>query len=306
MRAVWTFWSKPYFACRGFCWREHVHHFLAWGLSLRLARRHYPDTVLVTDCAGEKLLIDQLGLSFAHVSTELERLRKADAGWWTLGKLWSYTLQDQPFIHLDTDVFLWKPLPANVANGPVFAQCPEEHRVDEWCGPGDIEHAFARHGLTLPDEWEWSRSRFPNHFREENCGILGATRVDFIRYYAKVAIDLVMNPDHAAAWAQFSDKAGYNPVLEQFLLAACLDFHRFHPTSPFRGIGIRYLFSSSGEAFDPQAAGRLGFTHLIGRAKSSAPVMQRLEQRVQHEDMAFYEHCVQLSRNRHLFAAAGG
>src|SRR5450432_369119 len=129
MRAVWSFWSKPFFASNGRVWREPIHHLLAWGLSHRLARQHYPETVLITDNAGKRLLVDQLGLELTHVSTELERLQSVDPGWWALGKLVAYGLQDQPFVHLDTDVFLWKPLPPRLVSAPVFSQCPEDHQL---------------------------------------------------------------------------------------------------------------------------------------------------------------------------------
>ncbi|MGO9236994.1 MAG: DUF6734 family protein [Methylocella sp.] len=297
MRAVWSFWSKPFRAYKGRIWRDPLHHVLAWGLSLGLACKHYPESVLVTDTAGKSLLVDQLSLRFDHVSTELDRLRDADPGWWALGKLVAYSLQDRPFVHLDTDVFLWKPLPATLVNAPVFTQCPEQHPLDGWCGPRDVESVFARHGLSLPAEWEWSRSLSSNQFREESCGILGGTNVDFIRYYADLAIDLVANPKHAAAWAAFAEKAGYNMLIEQFLLAACLDFHRHHPNSPFRGIVARHLFPSFEVAYDPQAAARLGYTHLLGDAKSNALITRRLEQRVEQEDPAFYRHCLRLRKN---------
>jgi len=305
MRAVWSFWSKPFQEFKGRIWRSPLHHLLAWGLSLRLARRHYPETVLVTDRAGKALLVDFLGLAFTHVSTELDSIRKVDADWWALGKLLAYRLQDRPFVHLDTDVFLWKPLPPALVGAPVFAQCPEDHRIGEWCGPQDVEAAFAQRRLTLPAEWEWSRSRSLHSFREANCGILGGNRVDFIGYYANLGIDLALNPDHADAWAIFPDKAGYNMLIEQFLLDACLEFHRFHPDSPFRGMHMRYLFSSYGEAFDPQAAARVGYTHLLGDTKNDAFVARRLEQRCQQEDLNFYQHCVKLSQNRNLMSTSG-
>jgi hypothetical protein len=305
MRAVWSFWSKPFQEFKGRIWRSPLHHLLAWGLSLRLARRHYPETMLVTDRAGKALLVDCLGLSFTHVSTELDSIRKVDAGWWALGKLLSYSLQRQPFVHLDTDVFLWKPLPPALLNAPVFAQCPEDHRPAEWCGPLDVESAFAQHGLTLPAEWEWSRSRSLHSFREANCGIMGGNRVDFIRYYANLAIDLVLNPDYASAWAIFGQKEGYNMLIEQFLLDACVAFHRSHPQSPFRGIQMRYLFPTYGEAFDHQRAARVGYTHLLGDTKNDDGVARRLEQRSQQEDMSFYQHCVKLSQNRSLMSAGG-
>jgi hypothetical protein len=307
VRVVWSFWSKPFQEYKRRMWHGALHHLLAWGLSLRLASRHYQETALVTDSAGKTLLVDRLGLSFTHVSTELDLLRKVDPGWWALGKLVAYSLQDRPFLHLDTDVFLWKPLPLALVNAPVFAQCPEDHPpLAECCGPREVEWAFRQHGLELPAEWEWSRSRGLKYYREANCGILGGNRVDFLQYYANLAIDLILNRAHASAWAMFGERSGYNMVLEQFLLQACVEFHRSDPESPFRGIGIRYLFSSFADAFNHEAAARAGFTHLLGDAKRDSAVAERLEKRSLAEDPEFYAHCVQLSRNRHLMASAGG
>jgi hypothetical protein len=292
MRAVWSFWTKPFLAHKGRMWQEPKHHFYAWGLSLRLARQHYPDTLLVTDTPGKKMLVERLGLEFAEVSTELDRLRDVDQGWWAMGKLAAYAIQDRPFVHIDTDVFLWKALPSWLEAAPVFGQCPEDHPpLETWCGPADVEWAFAKHNLRLPAEWEWARSRSVSHFREVNCGIAGGTRTDFLRYYANLAMDLVRNPKHAAAWAEFADKAGYNMVVEQFQLAACVDFHRISPQSPYRGINIRYLFPSYGDALNQEAAAQVGYTHLLGGVKSHPSVSARLERRIADLDPHFHRHC---------------
>lgn len=296
MRAVWSFWSKPFYEGSGWQWREPVHHLLAWGLSLRLARAHYAETVLITDSPGKALLVDNLGLSFTHVSTELDRLRNEYPGLWALGKLVTYSLQDKPFVHLDTDVFLWRPLPGRITSAPVLAQNPESyHLADEWCGPRVIENAFTRDGLKLPSEWEWSRSHREHHFREANCGILGGMNAGFIQHYARLALDLVLNPRHSAAWASIPDKDSLNTILEQFFLLACLDFHRSDPASPFRGVHIKYLFPSFEAAFNPNHAARMGFTHLLADAKANAHITNRLEQRTQRDDEDFYRHCVRLS-----------
>lgn len=301
MRAVWSFWSKPFYASKGRAWREPHHHLMAWGLSLRQARKHYADTMLVTDKAGAALLVDQLGLEFAEVSTELEALRDVDAGWWALGKLVAYSMQDRPFVHIDTDVFLWKPLPAGVASAPVFAQCPEYHSLGEWPDPQGVETVFAKHKLALPVEWEWARSQSDAGFREENCGIVGGQNAEFMRHYARLALNLVTHPAHRAAWSDIPEKFGYNMIVEQFLLAACVDYHRINPDSPHRGMRIKYLFPSWGDAFDAQRTAQMGYTHLLGDAKSNVVVTQRLEQRVRQEDRDFYRHCMRLGQH-----AAGG
>jgi hypothetical protein len=289
VRAVWSFWSRPYYTGHGWGWREPVHHHLAWGLSLRSAREHYPDTVLITDTPGKALLVDKLGLSFAHVSTELDRLRDADPALWALGKLVAYSVQDEPFVHLDSDVFLWQPLPDRVTSAPVLAQHPEPR--DSW-GPQVVEDAFARASVSLPVAWQWSRSHSGHRFRQANCGILGGINTSFISCYARLALDLALNPTYSAAWAVITDRQRINFTLEQFLLSACVDFHRFDPESPHRGIELRYLFPTNGAAYDPTEAARLGFTHLLGpAAKQDARVTTRLEQRVRRDNPAFYRRC---------------
>jgi hypothetical protein len=245
----------------------------------------------VTDDAGKRLLVDNLGLPFAHVSTELERLSGVDVGWWTAGKLVAYALQDRPFVHIDCDVFLWKPLPPHVADAPVLAQCPEYHAADGWCGPRNIEGLFASCGSALPVEWEWARSKGGAAFRQENCGIVGGSHLPFLHYYAETALDLILNPAHAAAWARVPEKAGYNMLVEQFVLSACVEYHRFHPTSPYRDVRVKHLFRSWDDAYNPQHAARAGFTHLLGDGKSSPAVARRLVDRMRREDPGYLARC---------------
>ncbi len=268
----------------------------AWGLSLHLARKHYPETMLVTDTAGKELLVDRLGLEFREVSTELDRLRDVDPGWWALGKLVAYSIQNEPFVHLDTDVFLWRPLPAWLTSAPVFVQCPEHHAFGQGrCDPRQIAMLFESHGLSLHAEWEFALSQAGSRFREESCGILGGNHMDFIHYYAQTSIDMVTNPAHTAAWGELHNKDGFNMLIEQFWLAACVNYHRYAPESPFRGVTIRHLFASMDEAFNPEAAARVGFTHLLGDAKATPGVSARLERRVAEMDPAFHRLCQRLA-----------
>src|SRR4051794_36415912 len=120
MRAVWSFWSKPYLLRRSPTWRSDLHYLLSWGLSVETARRHYPDTELVTDGEGAAMLIDGAGIHFEKVSTALDDLSFADPNLWTLGKLFTLRMQDAPFVHIDPDCFLWKPLPDRLTLADVF------------------------------------------------------------------------------------------------------------------------------------------------------------------------------------------
>jgi hypothetical protein len=263
---------------------------LSWIVSVHAARKHYSETVLITDRAGKRLLVEQLGLPFSEISVELERLREHDRGWWVLGKIVAYSIQTDPFVHIDSDVYLWKPLPAFLESAPVFAQCPEyfvagqsDYRLE------DIEAALSATGGILPVEWEWMRSCGPN-LRGENCGIVGGSDVSFLRHYAQAVLELVERQENVAGWQKLGDKRRYNNVIEQFALAACVGYHRYHATSPFRGVRTEYLFNSWEDGFDPQRAARVGFTHLMF-GKSSPLVRRRLADRVRREYPEYLQRC---------------
>jgi hypothetical protein len=297
VRAVWSFWSAPHRERGGWVWPSELHHALAWSLSLRTASRHYPDTWLYTDDAGADYLIDRLGLRFAHVSTRLNALAGQDPGWWALGKLYTYRAQTEPFVHVDSDVFLWLRLPRRLESAQVFAQNPEPVEPGaSFYQPEKIESALARRGARPPEEWLWFRRRWPGGLRGECCGIYGGTNLAFIRHVAGLAIDLVEARRTRAAMAALDDKPRLMVVLEQFLPAASIEFHRARADSPFRGIDIDYLFGSSWELFDQRHAKRAGFTHLLGDVKRIPAVARLLEDRVYREDPGQYRRCVQAAR----------
>lgn len=291
MRAVWSFWSKPWRERRGWSWPSEKHHLLAWVLSVESARRHYPDTLLVTDSDGARMLIDGLGLPITSVSTALDGLEAHDPSLWMLGKLHAYRAQEVPFVHIDTDVFLWRRLPEAVERAPVFAQNPEPFTVGaSHYKPDRLVQLMTETAGWIPPEWEWSLSH-GEFQRGECCGIAGGTALEFIQYYADTALRVIEEPANRAGWAKVADKGEFNTLIEQYHLAACVDFHRQRPDSPFRGVEIRYLFDSFGDAFDANLAAKVGFTHLLASAKRSRAVALRLEKRTARDYPAAFDRC---------------
>jgi hypothetical protein len=292
MRAVWSFWSTPFAASQHHAWPSEKHHLLAWVLSTMTARVHYSSTALYTDDAGARLLLDGIGLEFDYVSTALNVLQAQDPEWWALGKLHAYAMQTEPFVHIDNDVFLWRPLSPDPTTVPVLAQNPEYFSAGQFnYQPETFEAAIAGADGWLPVEWRWYRANEP-HQRGDCCGVFGGRRVEFIRHYAAQAIRLMEEPRNRAVWQGVRGKYGHNILFEQYLLAACIEYHRKHAKSSYRDITISYVFSSFEEAFDPDTAGRLGFTHLISDAKRNPQLAGRLEARVARDYPAQYRRCI--------------
>jgi hypothetical protein len=294
LKAVWSLWTKPLTHSRRRGWLSHKHHLLSWILSFESAKRFYPETVLITDDEGARLLVDELGLGFTQVSTELNELDGQDPDWWALGKLYAYQAQTEPFVHIDSDVFLWQPLPDRLARADVFVQNPEPfaHGVFHY-QPENVEQALAAHGW-LPAEWLWYRRARRDRQQGECCGIFGGTRIDFIRHYTGQALRLLNEPSNRRGWERVANKVDSMLLLEQYLLAACVAYHASNSDSPFTGLHLAYLFNSFAEAFSPDCAARAGYTHLIGDAKSNSAVADRLESRVRRDYPERYERCLSL------------
>lgn len=287
MRAVWSFWTKPFISHHRKVWLSERHHLLSWILSVASVSAHYEETALVTDDAGADLLVDRLGLQFSEVSTTLNNLDGADPGWWVLGKLWAYRQQTKPFVHLDSDVYLWRRLSPELEQAAVFGQNPEWFPSnDGWYRPEFFDGVVRSVGGWLPEEWRWYIAQKKNV--AICCGILGGNDVRFLSQYADAAIMMIDHPTNQAAWSMIGNVIGDNILVEQYMLAACVEFHRQRLRQP----GVAYVFESPNEAFDESAAARVGYTHLIGGAKANGAIASRLERRVRRDFPEFHARAV--------------
>ena len=293
MKAVWSLWTQPLRASSHPGWLCERHHALSWILSWETARRHYPDTCLITDTPGAAWLVDQLGLRFAEVRVDLDDLTEQQSDWWAMGKLCAYAQQTTPFVHIDSDVYLWKPLPERLEQAALFAQNPEWHTSGRsFYRPEWFEHWVGSRGGWLPEEL--THYVHPQGvLRAENCGILGGTRVDFITHYARQALDIIRHPSNRPLWPALEHKDAHFVLIEQYFMAACVEFYRDRPGSELAGVAIDYLFPSQQAAL--RDAEQAGFTHLIAGAKRHADTLQRLERHVCKHYPQAYRRCLEVT-----------
>jgi hypothetical protein len=144
-----------------------------------------------------------------------------------------------------------------------------------------------RFGGWLPEEWHWYVKQRGNGAL--CCGIFGGQELAFIRHYADRAIGIIRHPRNQPVWPALGVRD--NILVEQYFLAACLQYHQRGPISPHCAIEVGYLFDSSADAFDPDCAARAGYTHLIGDAKNNRHIAERLEHRLKSHYPEYYERC---------------
>jgi hypothetical protein len=193
---------------------------------------------------------------------------------------------------------LWKHLPARILLAPILAQNPEYFDTSgSWYYPQKFDLIRKFNGW-IPKEVEWYKSSGTTQ-KAMCCGIFGGNRVDFIQHYARQAIDTLLEPTNRTIWRFLG---GDNILIEQYLLAACIEYHQGRKSSQFSDVFVECLFNSSDEAFNPQITKNLGYTHLIGGAKRSEYSSMRLEARVKENFPEYFERCKTISLDRAVSA----
>lgn len=191
-------------------------------ISLHYAKKHYKNVHLITD---KRCLPFFEKLGYTNITTELDELnnslKKANYNW-ALGKLYSYKKLAEkgiPFVHLDYDVFIWKPLLNVCWRSPVIVQSienPETFYYDK--------KTFAQiYGLDLYKQYGAKKYLKKYNFEElmaYNMGIFGGADLDFIKKYSEEAIQFSLDEknEYVSRVMKQVNSSTFPCVCEQYLL----------------------------------------------------------------------------------------
>lgn len=216
MKIIHSFWSKPLFnegtdrmyTKRSGGWTDKWFNYLSWCFSCLQFKKHYDEVELVTDKYGKELLIDLFRLPYTRVSVVLDALDHYHHGLWALGKLVSYQLQKEPFIHADGDVYIWEKFSPELENAALVAQNlehPTHYR--------SILEEISCRKLQVPHAIKWFEDS-GQPFGSINAGIIGGNDVEFIKHWVKEALSFV---DENLAELQTMNISAANIYFEQYL-----------------------------------------------------------------------------------------
>jgi hypothetical protein len=187
---------------KGFCWKrflsakhsrsnggwlEKKYLYMSWALSCLQLNKFYDNLELVTDELGYTVLIDKLRLPYKRVIVSMDRLNHYHNDLWAVGKLYAYSLQQEPFIHVDGDVFSFEKFDRRIENASLVAQ----NRL--FIGAESF-NAMVEHVLE-------SFTDVPHHMRQSrqrqtfnciyNSGIFGGHDIESILTYARTSLNFV-------------------------------------------------------------------------------------------------------------------
>mgnify|MGYP006876760328 CR=1 FL=1 len=259
MRIVQTYFSQSNIDERSGNWLNQTSNLACWALSCLMLIRHYGNVILYTDSLGADLLVDKCGLPYDAVHTvfdDCDIRKRIQDGLWVLSKIYTYSLQEEPFVHVDGDFLLWNKIDIN--HDIIFQNL--EIDVDLYYKTyrnlsdryGDLELTFA------------DCLRYPYINKASNMGFFGGKNISFINEYANSVIDFSQKIE------QLSYRCGdldYNCFLEQYY---------FHYLCRIHGIEYSTLTKPCYSDFKRNAGIRFNipnpnipFNHFLGTGKKN-------------------------------------
>jgi len=295
MNIIQSYWSSPARTETGSVfdrpnggWLGERQHAISWSLSCLKLKQSYPDLQLYTDNDGLDWLINKLILPYKEVYNSLEGVPQLNPSLWALAKLYVYALQDNPFLHVDGDVYIWEPFNESFLRSPLIAQNVEYDMKDNPSGNIYIGSAlkFLREGLGLPKDVIKSINEFKHSGKMYgyNTGLVGGSNTAFFKVYTRAVFDFIKaNPDLTYEGRDMS-------FFEQFF---------FHAISSAKKLEVSVLFNPE-LAVSPEAYANMmqfnlvpikeKYIHVIGIGKRNKVPCRQVAMRLKYEFPRQYQH----------------
>ncbi|WP_075341831.1 DUF6734 family protein [Tenacibaculum agarivorans] len=289
MKIIQSYWSKPSLQqsedpnsrFKG-GWLHQKYSFYSQALSCLSFKEFYADVELYTDQKGKELFIDALHIPYTKTHITLDAIDSYDSKLWALGKIMTYAAQNTPFIHADSDVYIWEKLPEGLTSSRLFSQ--------------NLEINFPAYQSALDDilkHFDWVPTEIINalYINKEihafNAGIIGGHDLDFFQLLKERVFKFIDVNSHLLHQI---DVGIFNTIFEQQLGYAI---------AQKKQIPVQYYLDHVDSDFSQvinfhTVPFKSKYVHCIGYAKKSIFACEQLEARFKYHYPDFY---LQLNQN---------
>lgn len=279
-RAVYSLWTKPMNGKTvGFNTEKNLIECFA--LSLHYTKKWFDEVHLVTDFEG-KDLVERYGLSFDNIDTSLEHVMMGIyENHWSLGKIYACKLQKEPFIHIDIDVILFKPLPDKFLKSDAAFQNLETESQKYWY-KWLLDHAEKNY-VSKPKWFDTEK------VKAYNCGVIAFNKLDVIQEWWTESLNYI----------KFLDESKFNYdhhlsclIYEQFCIYCICKFYNYE-------VDLLTFYGESHEKYmgtiSEELAKKLGYTHLIAASKRDPLIEKKIKNRLLEEGITIKKNNKDLS-----------
>lgn len=225
MNAIQTFYSfdavqnpveiKAGFYCAHMNW-------MSMALSCLLLKRHFNSVSLYCNDIIGDLMTNIIKIPYDKVVITPNYMDKyAGCNLWAYPKVYTYSLQDNPFIHVDTDFFMFSSPSTNILTSELIGQNIE---YDDQMSNRNTMDRLLNAGVRFPS---WVIEEYENNpiLRVVNAGVLGGRNISFFKEYVEVINEFIS--DNLSILRTLSD--GFvNSIYEQFFFYILAKKHQLN------------------------------------------------------------------------------
>jgi len=293
--AVFTHWSIPNYLNR-YCGFNNQKDFeSSFALSAFCARHWFKKVFLYTDRQGLQDLKRFLPL-FDEVDSSLQQLHELNIppSLWAYPKIKTYSLQEDSFLHVDNDVFLWERPPLEFLSQGLICQSVEyKMPLYNFCFRkilnSPLRYSFSPY-FSFFKKIMWligfDRDKTNNPVLTPNFGIFGGTDLNFIQYYCSKVFDILQDESNMKYIRNHDMGDSFNAIYEQWLFSH-LAFKKnkifvplLEPPPGYR-ICNELDFKKEG-AFVYRGSNNIKYTHLVGGSKRDPYLAEKVRIRAQN------------------------
>ncbi|WP_348824245.1 DUF6734 family protein [Flavobacterium aestuarii] len=284
MKIIQSFWTKPSTfisddqnARYNGGWLQQKYAFYSYALSALTISKHYDNLELYTDDFGLELFKNVLQLPYTKIHLNLNSLDNYNPKLWAIGKLVACSVQEEPFMHLDNDIFLWKKINYNEEQYDLISQNLE---VDYPNYSQAFNHILENFEW-IPDELIETNQKH-NKILAYNAGVIGGRNLNFFKDLKIKAFKFIDSNENCM---ENLDLGIFNTIFEQQLGYALAEKKK---------LDIQFLFNNVSPNFEQvldffSVPAYSKYIHCVGYAKKSIFATEQVEARLAYHFPEYYK-----------------
>jgi hypothetical protein len=247
-------------------------------LSIACASRHFKEVQFISSSWGVELF-KELELPITDYSTELDQMKTVSKHFWAYGKLIAYCDQKTPFVHIDNDVFLWKPLPQRILNAHLCFQSYEPFNLKGYHYYELLRPCFDKASVKPQAIVDNSVEDYAY-----NCGICGGNDLTIFSEWKKCSEEYIFAPENYDLFFKEFKKILIHQNLfhEQYFLASLVKKNGLRDRVEVMHTDAMAI----NHGLDPT---KPRYTHLWGTTKTDAGMMAKVRMTLFYQNRDIFD-----------------
>ena len=246
-------------------------------ISCLLLKKHFGRVTLYCNERVRDLIINTFKIPYDNVVVIPDFMDDYNGcNLWALPKVYTYSLQNEPFLHVDCDWFMFEKLPDSILGSDIIGQNIEYD--DQMYNHRTLEKLISN-GCILP-EFVLNEYEKEPILRVINAGVLGGSNIEFIQSYLGVIKDFISANKPIL---KFLNDGFVNSIYEQlfFYLLAKHKNQTLGLCTPGDKLSTRFDWLPMDLTYSPKT----GYMHLLANLKRRMNTYVFVNRYLNHLDM---------------------